>query len=69
MKEGYLGNLIVFLKKFCPFEAMKVTFFSPFHSLVSIGKTTDQPIEKKGSMKNFDLGLIWTLSQGINFGK
>ena len=53
MKEGYLGNLIVFLKKFCPFEAMKVTFFSPFHSLVSIGKSTHQPIEKKGLDEKF----------------
>ena len=53
MKEGYLGNLIVFLKKFCPFEAMKVTFFSPFHSLVNIGKTTHRPIEKKGLDEKF----------------
>ena len=53
MREGCLIKLIVFLKKFWQFKALKMTFFSPLHSLVSIGKTTHRPVEKKGLDENF----------------
>ena len=53
MREGCLIKLKVFLKKFWQFKALKMTFFSPLHSLVSIGKTTHRPVEKKGLDENF----------------
>ena len=53
MREGCLIKLIVFLKKFWQFKTLKMTFFSPLHSLVSIGKTTHRPVEKKGLDENF----------------
>ena len=48
MREGCLGNMIVLLEKCCQSKGLKVTFFSQFHSLVGIGKTTYRQVEKKG---------------------